>query len=363
MDRLSLFTHLMLLGLGLSDDVPQGLRELMEGDEERKNQCLREVFQLGVEQGFPSVLYDGLQKVFAQGSYRMDEDLNYDWFGTCLGAEVAYAAQEKTLSFLAAFYHHYGLEMMLLKGFGLCPLYPVPNHRPLGDIDIWLFGELEKGDRLLEEKLGIQVEKDKEHHTVFSINGIMVENHYEFLNLKSHPTNRLFHDALERLGREKTEPVQVDRGALFLPSPTFNSVFLFRHLAQHYMGAGINFRQLADWVLFLKRDASRVDWSVLTALVKKSGCEPFYRAVMGLSVHLFGLSEQTLPPFERAEPWENQVVRDILSDNAQVRGTSLRDRLARFGHQRRKISLVIQESALMTFLRTGVLSLKYSLKK
>ena len=360
MDNFGVFSQLMLLGLGLTEEVPQTLKDLLAGDEARKNQCLKAVYQLSQEQGFPSVVYDGLQKVFAQGAYTIEEDLNYEWFGTCLGAEMAYAAQEKTLSFLACFYQHYGMEMMLLKGFGLCPLYPVPNHRPLGDIDIWLFGDLEKGDRLLEEKLGIPVENDKEHHTIFTINGIMVENHYEFINLKSHRTNRLFQDVLERLGRENLERVQVDRGELYLPSPTFNAVFLFRHLAQHYMGGGINFRQLADWVLFLKRDAARVDWPVLQELVKKSGCEPFYRAVMGLSVHFFGLSADALPAFERAPQWEEQVVQDMLSDNATVRGTKLSDRLARFRHQRKKISLVIQESALMTFIRTGLQSIKYN---
>ena len=362
MDNFGVFTRLMLLGLGLSEEVPQALKDLMAGDEAQKNRCLQAVYVLAQEQGFPSVVYDGLQKVFAEGNYTMDEDLNYDWFGTCLGAEMAYAAQEKTLSFLACFYQHYGMKMMLLKGFGLCPLYPVPNHRPLGDIDIWLFGDLEKGDRLLEEKLGISVEKDKEHHTVFTVNGIMVENHYEFINLKSHKTNRLFHDALEKLGRENPERVQVGRGELILPSPTFNAVFLFRHLAQHYMGGGINFRQLADWVLFLKRDASRVDWPLLQELVKKSGCEPFYRAVMGLSVYFFGLPSEHLPAFERAPQWEEQVVQDMLTDNAAVRGSKLSDRLARFRHQRRKIRLVIQESALMTFLRTGLQSIKYNAK-
>lgn len=362
MEPFSVFTQLMLLGLGLSEEVPQSLRDLLDGDEERKTQCLKSVYQLSVEQGFPSIVYDGLQKVFAQGNYTIEEDLNYEWFGNCLGAEMSYAAQEKTLSYMACFYRYYGMEMMLLKGFGLCSLYPQPNHRPLGDIDIWLFGDLEKGDRLLEEKLGIPVEKDKEHHTIFTVNGIMVENHYEFLNLKSHKTNRLFHDALERLGRENLERVQVGRGELFLPSPTFNAIFLFRHLAQHYMGAGITFRQLADWVLFLKRDASRVDWPVLTDLVKKSGCEPFYRAVMGLSVNFFGLSSEHLPAFEQAPQWEEQVVQDILLDNATLRGSKLSDRLARFKHQRGKISLVIQESALMTFIRTGLQSIKYSLK-
>lgn len=362
MDDFSVFTRLMLLGLGLADEAPQELLDLLAGDEARRNKCLQAVYQLSQEQGFPSIVYDGLQKVFAQGNYTIEEDLNYDWFGACLGAEMAYMAQEKTLSYLACFYRHFGLKMMLLKGFGLCPLYPVPNHRPLGDIDIWLFGELEKGDRLIEEKLGFAVERDKEHHTVFTVNGIMVENHYEFLNLKSHKTNRLFHDALEKLGWENPELVQVGRGELYLPSPTFNAVFLFRHLAQHYMGGGINFRQLADWVLFLKRDASKVDWPVLTDLVKQTGCEPFYLAVMGLSVHFFGLSSEHLPAFERAPQWEEQVVQDMLLDNATVRGTKLSDRLARFKHQRRKISLVIQESALMTFIRTGLQSMKYSLK-
>ncbi|MBP5539055.1 MAG: nucleotidyltransferase family protein [Bacteroidales bacterium] len=362
MDHFSVFTQLMLLGLGLREKVPQALRDLLEENEDRKTQCLQAVYQLSQEQGFPSVVYDGLQRVFSQGEYTIGEELNYEWFGACLGAEMTYAAQEKTLSYLACFYRYYGMDMMLLKGFGLCPLYPVPNHRPLGDIDIWLFGDLEKGDRLLEEKLGIRVEKDKEHHTVFSVNGIMVENHYEFINLKSHWSNRLFHDALERLGRENPERIRVDRGELFLPSPTFNAVFLFRHLAQHYMGAGINFRQLADWVLFLKRDASKVDWPVLIDLVEKSGCKPFYRAVMGLSVHFFGLSPEHLPAFERAPQWEEQVVQDMLLDNATVRGSKLSDRLARFRHQRRKISLVIQESALMTFIRTGLQSIKYSMK-
>lgn len=362
MDHFSVFTRLMLLGLGLSEEVPQELRDLLGGDEEQKTRCLKAVYQLSMEQGFPSIVYDGLQKVFAQGNYTIEEDLNCEWFGTCLGAEMSYAAQENTLSYLACFYRYYGMEMMLLKGFGLCPLYPLPNHRPLGDIDIWLFGDLEKGDRLLEEKLGIPVEKDKEHHTVFTVNGIMVENHYEFLNLKSHRTNRLFHDALERLGRENPERVQVGRGELYLPSPTFNAIFLFRHLAQHYMGGGINFRQLADWVLFLKRDAAKVDWPELTELVKKSGCEPFYRAIMGLSVYFFGLPADNLPAFERATQWEEQVVQDILLDNATVRGTKLSERLARFKHQRRKISLVIQESVLMTFIRTGLQSIKYNAK-
>ena len=88
MDNFGVFSQLMLLGLGLTEEVPQTLKDLLAGDEARKNQCLKAVYQLSQEQGFPSVVYDGLQKVFAQGAYTIEEDLNYDF-------DVSYALFER----------------------------------------------------------------------------------------------------------------------------------------------------------------------------------------------------------------------------------------------------------------------------
>lgn len=78
--------------------------------------------------------------------------------------------------------------MMLLKGYGLSKYWPIPNHRPTGDIDIYLMYLNSEGkeksrpawecaDKLMTEKFGILVDNSHHHHSVFTYKGIMVENH------------------------------------------------------------------------------------------------------------------------------------------------------------------------------------------
>ncbi|MBQ1938025.1 MAG: nucleotidyltransferase family protein [Bacteroidales bacterium] len=362
MTNFEIFTELMHLGLSIKEEPTDKLLSWMSG--ENKDAGLREVFQFSMVQGLPSICFDGLQKVFAKGHFKMDEKLNYDWFTTCLSAEMVYDAQQRALSFLANFYAQHGIDMMLLKGYGIADYYPVPKHRPLGDMDIWLFGKQAQADKILSEKLGITVEEDKEHHTVFYLNGIMVENHYEFVNAQSHPTNRLYNEELIRLGKQVFTRSEVGKGSICLPSPTFNALFLFRHMAQHYAGAGINLRHIADWALFLQKEAGAVDWELFLSLAKKTGCFPFWQALMGLTVHYFGISNAQLPMFERDKSLEKKLLNDICIENVyQERVATLMARIKRFKHQRSKIKMVYNENVLTTFIRTGLQSIKYSLKK
>ncbi len=77
----------------------------------------------------------------------------------------------------------------------MCFKYPNPAHRPCGDIDIWLYGEQEKGDKLLQKK-GIAIDSSHHHHTVFHVNGVMVENHYDFINIHAHLSSRTLEQEL-----------------------------------------------------------------------------------------------------------------------------------------------------------------------
>lgn len=68
--------------------------------------------------------------------------------------------------------------MMLLKGYGLSICWPVPEHRPVGDIDIYLgladsgcaFGHKniwKEADKVVSEKLGIKVDNTHHHHSIY----------------------------------------------------------------------------------------------------------------------------------------------------------------------------------------------------
>lgn len=123
---------------------------------------------------------------------------------------------------------------MLLKGYGVSLDYPIPAHRPCGDIDIWLFGQQEHADALLHREKGTAINLEKHHHTVFSLDGITVENHYDFLNVHAHASNREIEKKLQELAAEPEKKVLLGEAPLYLPSVDFNALFLLRHTAGHF---------------------------------------------------------------------------------------------------------------------------------
>lgn len=66
------------------------------------------------------------------------EDLKYEWFGSVFQAEADYKKYVEDIASLAKAYSEAGIEMMVLKGYGLSLNYPVPAHRPVGDVDVFL---------------------------------------------------------------------------------------------------------------------------------------------------------------------------------------------------------------------------------
>lgn len=70
-----------------------------------------------------------------------------------------------------------------------------------------------------------KVDRSHHHHTVFHWNGISVENHYDFVNVYSHPCHKKIDQMLKKLA-EKEESVTSKDGVL-LPSPNWAALFTF----------------------------------------------------------------------------------------------------------------------------------------
>lgn len=87
--------------------------------------------------------WDGIQ--FLPEAVRPSKALRLQWAVNVDRIENTYRRQERAIARLAAFYREHAIPMMLLKGYGLSLFYPVPEHRPCGDIDIWLFGRQPRG--------------------------------------------------------------------------------------------------------------------------------------------------------------------------------------------------------------------------
>lgn len=99
--------------------------------------------------------------------------------------------------------------MMLLKGFGLSQYYPEAKLRTPGDVDVYLFGDWKKADDAVREELGVTVCKDSEHHTTFVLNGVMVENHYDFVNTRIRKSSKRLEKIIKELAQDKTNVIDV----------------------------------------------------------------------------------------------------------------------------------------------------------
>ena len=249
------------------------------------------LFDMSMKQCVPSVVLDGLNKSLAsvpcqdnKGIGKMDK---LKWLSMVLNMERQYTKHESVIAELAAFYQSVGYQMMLLKGYGLSKYWPIPNHRPTGDIDIYLMYLNPEGkdkrqpawkcaDKLMTEKFGIQIDNSHHHHSVFTYKGIMVENHYDFINVHSHRSNRWIENEFKTLALKGNEEYTFDNGAkLLFPSPLLNCLFIARHNAIHFAAEHLNLRQLLDWALFVEKRHKDIDWNYFWNIAKKMGMEKF----------------------------------------------------------------------------------------
>ena len=97
----------------------------------------RGIYDHSSAQGVLAQAWDGLQ--FLPQTMQPPKGLRLQWAVNVDQIEKVYRLQEKVIAKLASFYREHAIPMMVLKGYGLSLFYHVPEHRPYGDIDIWLF--------------------------------------------------------------------------------------------------------------------------------------------------------------------------------------------------------------------------------
>lgn len=108
---------------------------------------------LAEKQGTLGVVYDGIISLAdsAENAEILPLTVKLRWMGKVMqGYEQRYKLYRKTVEDLGAWYHAHGFRMMVLKGLACGVNRPKPEHRPYGDIDIWLFGKQKEADALLE---------------------------------------------------------------------------------------------------------------------------------------------------------------------------------------------------------------------
>ena len=334
---------LELVKLGLGNEIfykiPQGLD-------------WQEIYNLAEKQNVTAIALDGINRCFEKGvELDIDFQTKMDWIGEAQQVEAYYQEHEKNLRDLACLYHKHGIKMMVLKGYGLSLNYPVPNHRSPGDVDIYLFGDYEKGDKLMESELGIEIDRSHHHHTVFTFQGESVENHYDFLNVHVRRSNQRMERKLKELANGCL--MEDGRWKMCLPSTEFNAIYLLRHCAAHFASTHMSVRQILDWGLFMEKHHQEIDWEPYKSYLEQEGMFRFYNLMGLFCLHHLGFDASVFNGLygdELLERFSNEILAPEFKDKEDgslMHSLSVKPR--RWWHNRWKNRLCYPDSAWSEF--------------
>ena len=247
--------------------------------------------------------------------------LKLEWIGEVLqNYEQRYKQYENAIGNLAGFYNSHGFKMMVLKGYACALDWPRPEHRPCGDIDIWLFGQQQEADKVLvnSSRIGeleniVTIDSSHHHHTVFEWQGFTVENHYDFVNVHAHKSSKEVEVIFKELGKDDSHYVEVNGERVYLPSPNLHALFLVKHMISHFAAAEITLRQVLDWAFFVEKHTNGIDWTWLEELLVKFHMKDFYNCINAICVGDLGFDVKIFPSVQFDPVLKDRVLADILS--------------------------------------------------
>ena len=202
---------------------------------------------------------------------------------------------------------------MVLKGYACSLNWPKAEHRPCGDIDIWMFGKYRLADDVIKKETGIKVDTSEPHHTVFYWHGFMVENHFDFIDVHHHKSHALLEKTLKELGKDDSHSVDVYGEKVFIPSSNLHALFLQRRSMLHFVFGEFSIRQLLDWAFFVKAHGKEVDWKWLDNSLEKYGMLPLFNLFNAICVEDLGFDVGLFPKAEVDTHLKERVLNEILS--------------------------------------------------
>lgn len=301
-------TFLQLVRLGIGNDRVAALPSQIDWNV---------VEALAKKQGLHGVVYDGVGHLHEEIRPQITTWLR--WIGEVVqGYEQRFSIYKKAVVDLGNFYHNHGYRMLLLKGLDCGVNWPKPEHRPYGDIDVYLFGKQKEADEVLARELGIKIDNSHHHHTVFPWYGFTVENHYDFLNIDHHNSNIEIENMLKGLVEQSCDKMHIisvsePQTHVYLPSANFTAFFLLRHMMNHFASVGMCLRQLLDWGFYAKAHGSEIDWNWLETTIEHFGMRKMYDVFNAICVSDLGFDVKTFPRVQFDPFLKERVLNDILS--------------------------------------------------
>lgn len=236
--------------------------------------------------------------------------LFYQWMGDVLQIETQNKTLDIAADHLTRIFKAGRLRCCVLKGQGVARLYPLPERRQSGDIDLWVEGGREIVLKFLKNNYLGTGQVVIHHVDARIIDGVAIEIHF----IPVYACNPFLHYRLQKFFKQKANDQfsNFDNKLGFAyPTLRFNVVYILAHIYKHFLYEGIGMRQIVDYYYVLK-SLSQDEKVDACENIKKVGLSRFAGAVSFVLISVCGLDEACLvitPDKKRGELLLNEIER------------------------------------------------------
>ena len=271
-----------------------------------------QLYQLSKKQGVVAIIFDSIKSIPKEMA--PPKAVTLKWLSNALSIEQQMKKKEAVVVELAGKLSERGIQTVVLKGLAYASYYPNPYHRESGDLDCYLLGQKELGDKVTI-KIGGKMEEAGYKHSHLYYKGLTIENHNfltSFDNTKlGIKTERLLQDCI----KDGCRPIGNTK--LLNPSADFNALFLIKHAQRHFIKEGICVRHLLDWAFFLKAESQNVNWDKVIQLMKECRILEFAKVMTRLCIERLGV-HMDIEEFSSPMKITDAVLADILGEQPDL---------------------------------------------
>ncbi len=248
------------------------------------------IFDMAGKQSLAGVLLAGLEKMPAE--QRPPQVILLEWIGVQQIVVSTNNNQDRRSKELYEWFKEKGIDSCVIKGQGVARLYPQPELRQAGDIDIWAnAGRDDVVGKMRSKSISVSVIDYVNCHAAF-FNDVEVEVHFR-------PTYFFNPSANKRLQKwiQENKSAQMtsfdDTVGFCYPTIAFNLVFSLIHIYRHVFSEGIGLRQLMDYYYILSHSTEDERKNAFDTLCS-FGLKRFVATVMYVMRRVFNIDTSLL---------------------------------------------------------------------